>query len=173
MKHIERHHSHHTPAQLFDLVIDVERYPGIVPFVVAAKVSRRKERMMWVQMTMGMGFLHKRFTTVAELDRPRRVTINSYDPLFERFEQIWTFQPAARGGTDIEYRVDVRCLSHLLQTLLEASFAERATAMVKAYVRWAERRYGRPSDPSNKLALSVGMHAPVAARKAGRQPPAT
>ena len=61
---------------------------------------------------MGTSFLRKQFTTKALLDRPHRVEINSYDPMFERFEQIWTFEPAAEGGTNIEYRVDIRFKSH-------------------------------------------------------------
>jgi len=145
MKHIERHHSQHAPAQLFDLICDVERYPGIVPWVVAARILRRNERTMWVEMTMGTRLLRKQFITVAELNRPRRVEINSYDPIFERFQQIWTLTPGSGGGTDVEYRVQVKCRSRLLQALLEASFAERARAMVKAYIRWARRQYGAPT----------------------------
>ena len=41
MKHVERHHSKHAPEQLFDLVVDVERYPGILPWVISARVTRR------------------------------------------------------------------------------------------------------------------------------------
>ena len=90
----------------------------------------------------GEGLFRKHFTTVAELERPNRVEINSYDPMFERFEQIWTFEPTPEGGTDIEYRVDVLCRSRVLQALLEAGFAERTRTMVNAYTRWAQRKYG-------------------------------
>ena len=97
MKHIERHHSRYTPAQLFDLVADVERYPDFVPWVVAARVYGRRDSTLLVEMTMGTSFLHKRFTATALLDRPHRVDVNSHDPAFERFEHIWTFEPAAEG----------------------------------------------------------------------------
>jgi coenzyme Q-binding protein COQ10 len=145
MKHIERHHSRHTPAQIFDLVVDVEQYPNFVPWVIAARVSRRQDRTMWTDLIMGTSLLRKQITTVASLDRPHRVEVNSYDPMFERFEQIWTFEPAAEGGTNVEYRVDVRFKSHILQALIGASFAERAGAMVKAYMRRAQRLYGKPT----------------------------
>ena len=36
-QHVERHHSRHTPAQLFDLVVDVEQYPNFVPWVISAQ----------------------------------------------------------------------------------------------------------------------------------------
>ena len=138
MKHIERHYSRHTPAQLFDLVVDVEQYPDFLPWVIAARVTGRRDQTMLVEMTMGTSLLHKQFTTVALLDRPHRMEINSYDPIFERFEQIWTFEPAADGGTNVEYRVDVRFQSDILQALIGASFVERSKTMVSAYMRRAD-----------------------------------
>ena len=98
MKHIERYHSRYAPAQLFDLVVDVDQYPSFLPWVITARVTARRDRMMWVAMTMGTSLLHKHFTTKAFLDRPHRVEINSYDPMFECFDQVWTFNPAAEGG---------------------------------------------------------------------------
>ena len=80
MKHIERQHSKHTPVQLFDLVIHVDQYPGILPWVVEARVLRRRDQTMWCELAMGTRLLRKHFTTVAELERPHRVEINSYDP---------------------------------------------------------------------------------------------
>jgi coenzyme Q-binding protein COQ10 len=145
MKHTERHHSKHTPAQIFDLVVDVEQYPNFVPWVIAAAVTRRRNGTMWTNMTMGTSLLHKQFTTVASLDRPHRVEVRSYDPLFERFQQIWTFEPAADGGTNIEQQVDVSFKSHILQALIGASFADRAGTTVKAFIRRAQRLYGTPA----------------------------
>ena len=99
---------------------------------------------MWVEMTMGTNFLRKRFTTMALLDRPHRIEINSHDPMFERFEQIWTFEPAAEGGTNVEYRVDFKFRSQFLQALIGASIVERTKPMVSAYMLRARRLYGAP-----------------------------
>jgi coenzyme Q-binding protein COQ10 len=152
MKHIEKHHSRYTPAQLFDLVVDVDQYPNFLPWVITARVTARRDRMMWVAMTMGTSLLHKHFTTKAFLDKPHRVEINSYDPMFECFDQVWTFKPAAEGGTSIEYRVDIRFKSQIMQVLLGVSFAERANTMVKAYMRRAQYLYGA-SQPSSHQEL--------------------
>ena len=130
MKHIERHHSRYTPAQLFDLVADVERYPDFVPWVVAAR-SRPQGQHPPGRNDHGKAF----FTSVpaTALDRPHRVNVNSHDPAFERFEHIWTFEPAAEGGTNVEYRV-ISLRSHILQALIGVSFAERSKTMVQAYM---------------------------------------
>jgi len=147
MTYIERVHSKYTPEQLFDLVADVEQYPEFIPWVIAAKVTRCTGDMMWTDLTMGTSFLQKTFVTVAALDKPRRMEINSHDPMFERFEQIWTFDAAADGGTDVEYRVDLKVRSQVLRVLVGAYFAEGTKTMVRAYMRRAQRLYGisRPS----------------------------
>jgi coenzyme Q-binding protein COQ10 len=144
MKHIERHHSRYTPAQLFDLVADIERYPDFLPWMIAARITGRKDQTMFVELTMGTFFLRKQFSTTALLQRPHRMQINSKDPMFERFEHIWTFDPAAAGGTDVEYRVDFEFRSRILQALAETSFAERTKTIMTAYMRWAEHNYGSP-----------------------------
>lgn len=144
MKYLERIHSQHTPAQLFDLVADVEQYPDFIPWVISARVTGRRDNTMWTDMTMGTGFLSKQFTTVASLDRPRRIEITSRDPVFEKFEQIWTFDPASDAGTDVACQVDLRVSSPILRVIVGVSVAESTKAMVKAFTRRAQRLYGTP-----------------------------
>jgi coenzyme Q-binding protein COQ10 len=79
------------------------------------------------------------------LDRPHRIDISSDDPMFDRFAQRWTFEPAAQGGTHVEYRIDFEFRSRLLQTLMGRSFADRAALTLHAFKRRASRLYGAMS----------------------------
>jgi coenzyme Q-binding protein COQ10 len=154
---IEWRHLPYTPSQLFDLVADVGRYPDFVPWIVAARVRRRTERKIWTEMTAGTGFLRRRFSTVAVLDRPHRIAVSSHDAIFERFEQQWTFEAAPAGGTDIVYRVDLKFRSVLARTLLGPSFSGRARVIVAAFVHRARVLYGRPA----RRRLRRARRAPV------------
>src|SRR5262252_2639889 len=100
-----RLHLKYTPAQLFDLVVDVERYPEFIPWMITTRVRRRTDRFILTDLTIGTGFLRKQFSTEATLDRPHLITIISHDQMFRRFEQKWTFKQTAEAGTDVEYRV--------------------------------------------------------------------
>jgi coenzyme Q-binding protein COQ10 len=140
--HTSRAHLVYSPAQVFDLVADVEQYPKFLPWFIAAKVFRRTNETMWTDLTMGTRLVHKSFTTVAQLERPHRIHIDSRDPMFDRFEQNWKFEQSDRGGTDVEYRVDFRFHSRLLQIFIENSLAERAVEMIAAYERRARELYG-------------------------------
>jgi coenzyme Q-binding protein COQ10 len=137
-----RLHLKYSAAQLFDLVADVERYPEFIPWTITARVRRRTDRVIWTDLTIGTGFIRKRFSTVATLDRPHEITITSHDPLFERFEQKWNFEQLSEGGTNVEYHVEFKFRSFLLQALMDVSFTDRAAAVVSAYTRRAHRQYG-------------------------------
>jgi coenzyme Q-binding protein COQ10 len=140
-----RVHLGYTASQLFDLVADVEKFPAFVPWVVSAKIIRRRDTTIWTDMTMGTSFLRKRFTTVAVLDRPHRIDISCHDLMFERFEQRWKFAPAINGGTNVEYQLDFGLRSRVLRTLIGPSMGERTSATVNAFKRRAEDLYGAPS----------------------------
>jgi len=138
----QRRYLKYTASQLFDLVADVERYPQFLPWVTEARIRYRQDHTILVDMTMRLGPLRKRFSTVGLLHRPNRIDISSYDPLFDRFEQRWNFEPATDGGTNVEYHVHFKFRSRVLQMLTAKSFADRAMMMMSAFERQARRLYG-------------------------------
>src|SRR5258707_3051061 len=137
----ERLHLKLTVRQLFDLVADVGRYPEFVPWVVAVEIPRHEGQSLWVDMTIGTSLLRRKFSTVAHLDPPHHIDISSRDPLFERFEQRWTFEPASDDGCIVQDRLDLKFRSRLLQMLIGGSLADRAPAMVAALPRRASELY--------------------------------
>lgn len=143
----EQRHLHYTASQLFDLVADIERYPDFLPWVADAGVVRREENRVWVDLTIGTGFIRKRFASEAVLDRPKRIDITSHDRLFEYFEQNWLFEPAANGGTIVGCRIAVRLRSPLLQAVMGAQFDDAATVLVDAFRHRARQVYGADGRP--------------------------
>lgn len=113
--------------------------------MIDAHIQHRKDHTILVKMTVAAGPLRKRFSTVAVLEQPHRIDITSRDPMFTRFRQRWTFEPATKGGTNIEYHVDLEFRSHLLQVLMGAAFADRAVATMSAFKHRAHRLYGGQS----------------------------
>lgn len=138
----QRQHLPYTAPQLFDLVADVERYPEFLPWVIESRIRHRNDHTILVDMTIAAGPLRKRFATVGVMHRPDRIDISSDDPIFDRFAQRWTFAAAAAGGTNVEYQVDFKFRSRILQMLMGSSFADRAVTTMAAFKRRAYQLYG-------------------------------
>jgi coenzyme Q-binding protein COQ10 len=137
----ERQRLKYTPSQLFDLIVDVERYPEFMPWIVDTRVRRRVDNVMYTELTVGTGPLRKRFSTIAVLDRPHRIDITSRDSMFERFEMHWILQTAGEGETSVEYRLDFNFSSRVLQALMTAVFARQMAATIAAFKRRAQSLY--------------------------------
>ena len=140
--HCERRHLRYTPQQLFDMVADVERYPDFMPWLIAAHIRRREGGTVWVDMKVGTTLLCKSFASKAVLEQPKRITISSHDALFDRYEQVWTFEPAEDGGTMVEFRTDFEFHSPLLGTVMGRFLDEASKAMVSAFKHRARQIYG-------------------------------
>jgi len=141
----KRVHVKYSASQMFDLVADIDRYPQFVPWIVAAHIRRREGDRIFVDMTIGTNLLRKNFSTVAALDAPHRIDVTSTDPLVERFEQHWAFAPDPQGGSIVDYRIDFKFRSRLLQMVVGGALGERASAMVEAFQVRARRLYGMRS----------------------------
>jgi coenzyme Q-binding protein COQ10 len=147
MIEVERQHLPYSPAQLFELVADVAKYPEFLPWVIDVQLVRRDDNhKLLVRMTIASGPLHRTFTTLGILHPPDWIEISSHDPLFARFHQRWTFTSTSNRSTAVEYFVDIQLRSRLLQILVEASFVRSAAATMAAFKRRARELYGDATD---------------------------
>jgi coenzyme Q-binding protein COQ10 len=83
--------------QVFDLVLDIEAYPGFVPGWRRAQVRERGANWLRVVQEMGVGPLTWRFESRADYDRSNRITIESEDNPFRQLRLDWRFEPEATG----------------------------------------------------------------------------
>lgn len=71
---------------------------------------------------------------------------------YSTIEQRWIFEPAAQGGTNVEYHVDFKFRSRALQMLMSAAFSDRTVATLAAFKRRADQLYDDRSRPGSNNA---------------------
>jgi coenzyme Q-binding protein COQ10 len=147
--HTEQRHLRYTPSQLFDLVADVEKYPEFLPGLMAVRVLRRQDNVMWIDMVIGLPVFHGHFTSKAVLDPPNRIDITSDSGLFEEFRQNWTFREAENGGTLVEFNTKFAFRSVLLRAAAGLLFGGIEQSMVDTFRRRARLVYGPAPPPEN------------------------
>ena len=147
-RHAERRIVGHAPAQLFDLVADVRRYPEFLPWCQAARVRRREGQVEIAELAIGFGPFHEKFVSRIELvpehaGGPRIDTTGIEGP-FRRLVSRWTFQPHPEG-TLIDFELEFDFRSMLLQQTVRLLFAEAVRRMVSAFEARATALYGKPT----------------------------
>ncbi|UVF17477.1 type II toxin-antitoxin system RatA family toxin [Microvirga terrae] len=140
----------HTPAQMFALVADVERYPEFVPLCEDLRVMRRVQSGEGIESlvaTMSVGYkaINETFTTRVTLDDPRRkITVEYVDGPFKYLENRWTFREAP-GGCEVDFYINYEFKSFALGLLMGSVFDKAFRKFTGAFEERADEIYGAPS----------------------------
>lgn len=141
---MRRHHESrllpYTCEQLFDLALDIERYPEFVPGYVRAGVTAGAADTMDVDQSIGLGPACVRFRSRAEFSRPDRIAIRAVDGPFKRLEVEWCFA-AEQGRCRVTFAVRYQ-LAGVFAAPLAAWLDLIAPRLLEAFARRAAQIYG-------------------------------
>jgi len=134
-----------TPAQMFDLVNDVARYPEFLPWCVGARVeeSSQTERLATVKITRGA--LRTEFTTRNTLERDARILMQLIEGPFRRLEGVWRFDAIGERGSRIHFRVEFEFKNLLTAAAFSSMFEAVCASIVDAFVLRAQKIYPKNS----------------------------
>ena len=137
----------YTPAQLFDLVGDVERYPQFVRWVTALRAWNRREAgagvvLLDAEAEVRFSIIRERFSTRVRLDEPAMaIDVNLLSGPFRKLENRWRFR-SHPAGAELVFDIDFEFGSRLLERLLAANLERAAARLVACFERRAKALYG-------------------------------
>ena len=143
-RHAERRESTYTPEQLFDLVIDVARYPEFLPWCIGAAITGRHEDGFEADLAIGLRLLRARYRSRITYQRPSRVDVTLVHGPFRYLTNQWRFQKMDRTRTEIGFEVDFEFRSSALARAMTPLFGLAVRRMVHEFEQRAERLYGKP-----------------------------
>jgi ribosome-associated toxin RatA of RatAB toxin-antitoxin module len=132
----------HSPAQLFALVEDIERYPEFLPWVSRAELLERSENEVIGRLEMHRAGVTEKFTTRNVLEPPHQITLHLVSGPFRRLEGRWTFENIADRGARVTLYVRFEFANPVLALLLTRSFEKNCTDLLNAFVARARKLYG-------------------------------
>ena len=128
-----------SPEQMFDLVIDVERYPQFLPWVTGAELHQRSERDLLASMEMSRSGVRERFTTRNEFDRPAYMTMQLVEGPFRVLQGRWNFTPIGAVGTRIELEMRFEFANPVVAVLFGKSFEQSCGQLIDAFIARARQ----------------------------------
>lgn len=131
--HAEKRVLPYRPAQLYELVADVERYPEFLPWCLGSRIKRREERLLVADLIIGFKMFRERFTSKVTLNPDdRRIHVAYVDGPFKYLDNHWVFLEHDEGCL-IDFYVDFEFRSRLLQRVIQPLFDEAVRRMVRAF----------------------------------------
>lgn len=138
----------HSPAEMFDLVADVERYPEFVPLCQSLRVISRKREaeteVVIAAMTVAYKMIREEFTSQVRLNRAAgEIRVAYHDGPFKHLDNVWTFRLAGPDACDVGFSIAYEFRSRMLQMLMGAVFDRAFRKFADAFEARADAVYGR------------------------------
>lgn len=130
-----------TPAQMFDLVNDVEAYPKRFGWCDAAEVLEREDNVLVARLDLKFAGLKQSFTTRNTTDRPHTLAMKFVEGPFRSLDGVFTFQALGDVGCKIALALDFD-YAGLGGSVLRMGFQQLANRMVDDFCDEARRQYG-------------------------------
>lgn len=137
----------YTPAQLFALVGDVERYPEFIRWVISLRAWNRRTgaegvTTMDAEAQVKFSIVRERFATRVRLDEPfKAIDVELLSGPFRKLETRWRFRPHV-NGCELTFEIDFEFGSRFLGGLLAANFDRAVARIIDAFDRRAKALYG-------------------------------
>ena len=137
----------HAAGDMFDLVADVERYPGFVPLCRDLKVKSRVLKgegveVLVADMTVAYKLIRETFKSRVTLDKPNlQILVEYLDGPFSRMQNRWSFSPAGEQACEVEFFIDYEFRSRVLAALMGAMFDAAFRRFAAAFEQRADEIY--------------------------------
>ncbi len=143
-------HSDYTPRQLFDLVLDVERYPEFLPWVSSAKILTQHADSMEAELRIAFKAISASYVSRITWQQPDKNTqsqgyidVRLIEGPFKHLYNHWNFKPDDPNGTLISFEIDFSFRSVMFQRMIGMLFERAVKKMVTAFNQRADELYGK------------------------------
>jgi ribosome-associated toxin RatA of RatAB toxin-antitoxin module len=126
-----------SPARMYQLINDIERYPEFVPGCAAARIDSRKPGEVIATLSIRKGPLRTEFSTRNLLEPDKRVLMQFVSGPFRVLEGLWTLTPLGDLGCRVELEMRFEFANRVAGALFEPLFEDTAASLVDAFVKRA------------------------------------
>jgi coenzyme Q-binding protein COQ10 len=139
----------HSASDMFDLVVDMEKYPAFVPLCSELKVRNRTDKgegvsVVIAEMTVAYKMIRQTFLTRDTLDRPNlKILVEYLDGPFSHLQNRWVFHLTGENTCEVEFFIAYEFRSRTLAVLMGAMFDAAFRKFAAAFEKRADEVYGR------------------------------
>lgn len=132
----------YSARQMYDIVVDIERYPEFLNWCSATRILERSDGQVVASIEIRFKGLHRSFTTRNTMDPGRSVRIELVDGPFRTLNGIWKFIELDSQSSKIELDLEFDFSSMFVSRLVGPVFSQIANHQLEAFQRRARQLHG-------------------------------
>lgn len=133
----------YTPAEMFALVDDIERYPEFLPWCSAARVLSRSGDEVRAMLALSKSGVEKSFTTCNRNQKNKMIEVSLVEGPFRHLRGFWRFDALGETGCKVSLDMDFEFSSRVLGMVVGPVFTQVAGSLVVSFQNRAVQVYGK------------------------------
>jgi ribosome-associated toxin RatA of RatAB toxin-antitoxin module len=133
----------YSPAEMFALVDDIDRYPEFLPWCSAARVLARSDDEVRARISLSKSGVDKSFTTCNRNQKNKMIEIRLEEGPFRRLQGYWRFDALGDAGCKVSLDLEFEFSSRVLGMVVGPVFSQVANSLVDSFQKRAVGVYGK------------------------------
>jgi ribosome-associated toxin RatA of RatAB toxin-antitoxin module len=133
----------YSPAEMFALVDDIDRYPEFLPWCSAARVLARSDDEVRAKISLSKSGVDKSFTTCNRNQKNKMIEIRLEEGPFRRLQGYWRFDALGDAGCKVSLDLEFEFSSRVLGMVVGPVFSQVANSLVDSFQKRAVGVYGK------------------------------
>ena len=131
----------YTSEQLFDLVMDIEKYPEFLPWCIDAKINKVSKNNLDADITIGYKFFRENFSSRVHFVKNKEIDIEYIKGPMQHLHNKWKFKDLKNGECEVEFFVDFSFKTRFFESVIEQFFDRVLVKMINSFEERASDLY--------------------------------
>jgi len=138
----------YSAEKMYEIVADIEAYPGFLNWCTAAEILSRERDEVVARLQINYSRLHIQFTT-RNLNRPNHsISLRLVDGPFTDLTGEWRFQPLAADACKVIIEMNFHFERSLARQVMSRMFKKTISMQLEAFQKRAQQLHGKPTSHS-------------------------
>ncbi len=133
----------YAPADMYELVNDIERYPEFLPGCHAATILSRDLDEVRAKIHLSKGGIQHSFSTVNRLQLNKMIEVRLLEGPFKHLEGFWRFDESDKGGCLLSFDLEFIFSNRILDMTAGPILKNLTDTFIDAFCLRAEALYGK------------------------------
>ena len=131
----------YSKRQLFELVMDIEKYPEFLPWAKAARIIERHDNYLIADLLVNFKGVEEQYRSHVSFRKYAFIEVKQVDGPFKILHNKWEFLPSAEGGAKLAFSIEFEFRSFILRNLMGGMFKKAQHKMIEAFEKRADELY--------------------------------
>lgn len=131
-----------SSEQLFELVMDIEKYPEFLPWCADAAILGRGRDHLEADVIIGYKLLRERFSSRVRFIKGREIEVEYLKGPMRHLHNKWLFRDLKAGQCEVDFYVDFSLKTRVFERIVDQFFQIALVRMINAFEMRALQLYG-------------------------------